>query len=668
MVNPLGTVTTITESPDESITAANKFTEAYSSGAHIHENSDEAMFRPYVAVISGTIDGGKLSQEQVQKPAPIGQKLIVPVIDGTESIRQTELARQEEFDRQQDETVARFETLMTNKKDKSKKNDKVKDSSGKEGKTWPNAGQKKFDEAPLEVKSADSLESSIKSKLVKPEPAAAAVQACEIQEITEVVTIKLGKKANKASTKSCGVDQPAVKNENKPTTSVLVNESKLPIMSEAKPVVECSVTTTGKSKKARSAYIPKEADTLITDDILKDEDIQPIIEAANTTLSDILKGQCREEPEIPSYSSYVPDQSSDREKMAKFNLTEMQDCSTESTTTEEVSAQKLAGDEGIKLKKSTKKQKKLEKIAAEASKVGQSTTSPTVTKSESTEFTFTLKKRSSPPIDNQIEVEPITQEPDDIAILENFDKTLTGDFTNIQDSLLNPVVASTISVRKSTLKDRASSEEKTVIITKKDKKKNGKTTKEIDVETNCSDPDLSYVDPVETFEPDSLSFKSTCDDPVSLINFENPQAEAIQSINNNKSACDDVESTADGQFSDCKSFDLVGDDSTRNTLKQSDTMYSFDLVLDDNYTQLKQSDTNSSDETEDSSQGKNIKSKLTDYDDELQPLISSATYLQCDTTLEITKQMHDALPEETNQSDSTKQQQGNKKKSRKKRR
>lgn len=117
VVNPLGTVTTITESPRESILAANEFTEEYSSGAYIHENTDESMFRPYVAVISGTIDG---EMEVVhEKPEPIGRELIVPVIDGSKLIHQQQAkSRAYEMERQQAENAAKFEQMrLSNRKD-----------------------------------------------------------------------------------------------------------------------------------------------------------------------------------------------------------------------------------------------------------------------------------------------------------------------------------------------------------------------------------------------------------------------------------------------------------------------------------------------------------------------------------------------------------------------
>lgn len=693
VVNPLGTVTTITESPHDSIEAANEFSEAYTSGAYIHENSDEAMFRPYVAVITGTIDGGKeqLSDEQVQRPTPIGQKLIVPVIDGTESIRQNELARQEEFDRKQDENVTKFEQMsLLNRKDKGKKGGKMRDGAAKEIKAKQASVQKKVEDMPVEIV-FDEAPRPMSRKYKEPspikepspprvkEPSPAKELAPLVEQIPEVVTVKVGKKYNKISARFSEERDPLPKEEIKPIS----------VPEEVKPLAQ-------KKKKNRSDDCSqKENITLITDDVLNDDDLQPIIESAKLALSDILKADAENVDKKakaiskPAVEIITEKFSSEEDSSVRGTTIDIRSEMSEIASAAENNRKSSWGEpneivearkeETLKSKKANRKQKKMGKLAAEAAKTSPASTSPPVSKSDATEFTFTLKKNSisSPtPEANNDAVEVIDDEADDIAILENFEKTVTGDFTHIQDSLMNPVITATITVRKPSLKDRTDSLDdkvETIVLTKKEKKKKG-SKQELEAELvaisnkidpTYSDPEFSFAEPIETLEPDSLSFKSTTDDPISLINFESPLQESIDAL---KLACDDPESNQDGQFSDCKSFDLVADEPYA-PLKQSDTVSSFDLVSDDAYTNLKQSDTNSSDETEDSSQGKNVKpAKIHVDDEELQPLISSNTKMQNDTTLEIYKQMTDALPEETNQSDSTKHQQSNKKKFRKKRR
>lgn len=79
VVNPFGTVTTVTETSDEASQEAHRFAQEYSSGAYLRENSDESRFRPYVAVIDARAD--EFCSEQDKHPEPVKRKLIVPVID-----------------------------------------------------------------------------------------------------------------------------------------------------------------------------------------------------------------------------------------------------------------------------------------------------------------------------------------------------------------------------------------------------------------------------------------------------------------------------------------------------------------------------------------------------------------------------------------------------------
>lgn len=759
VVNPLGTVTTITETPDENNDEANEFSEAYNSGAYIHENCDEAMFRPYVAVISGTIDGGKdrLTDAEQQRPTAIGQKLIVPVIDGTESIRQSEKARREEFDRRQvtDDTVAQFEQMsLLNKKQSKSKVEKMNDGRDVKDVDKVSGGNAKeiiknreaIKNVDVEAVITDESRSQDKVPTVAPRKGIKDTQPLPVEavvavpeDISDVFTVKI-KKPSKLSAKFSDDSLP-IPVESKVVAPVVVTESKpsaLVMVDEPLKLTKSNL----KNKKNKSVPEPSVSEdiTLITDDILRDEDVQPIIESAKITLSDIMRGEAKRH-EVKEQSP-VPAEPTKKQKKRKSSIEDkvseivavpepppieiavadaivdlvevVQDDIIKAQPYDESADNSKSTDDSTKSKKASRKlQRKLEKLAAEAARNGNSPESaspPAFKAPETTEFTFTLKKNILTP---EVEVDdaaataveaPLAHDDnDDIAVLESFDKTLTGDFTQIQDSLMNPVVSATISIRKQSLKDRADSEEKPVVaLTKKEKKKNAKNAQkesESDAnvnmnsnnhnnnrDSNSSDPECSYAEPIETLEPDSLSFKSTTDDPISLINLESPMMESmntnVSSVRTN--ASDETESNADAQFSDCKSFDMVvtNDDEPYIELKQSDTVSSFDLVMDDAYTPLKQSDTNSSDETEDSSQGKTIKSKIHEDDEELQPLISSTTNLQSDNALEISKQIIDnddtissnitttniTLPEETNQSDSTKHQQSNKKKSRKKRR
>lgn len=184
VVNPLGTVTTITESPRESILAADEFAEEYSSGAYIHENCDESMFRPYVAVISGSIDSETYVPHE--KPEPIGQKLIVPVIDSTTLQKQNrEKQRILEMRRQQDEeNIAKFEQMSL-----LNRNDKKSEKSG--GKNVSNkADEKNVTKTAEKDMKVDKAEKSSEKNVDR-----------KANNDTETVIVKLKKKGNKTSTK-----------------------------------------------------------------------------------------------------------------------------------------------------------------------------------------------------------------------------------------------------------------------------------------------------------------------------------------------------------------------------------------------------------------------------------------------------------------------------------
>lgn len=194
VVNPLGTVTTITESPRESILAADEFAEEYSSGAYIHENCDESMFRPYVAVISGSIDSETHTPQE--KPEPIGQKLIVPVIDGSKLEQQNrEKLRMAEMKRQQDENVAKFERMsLLNKRDKTVAV-AVEKAETKDTNKKGNGKNNGKDDA--KAPSRDVKEDKAPEKNAAKKNDSEANTEKKSNNDTETVTVKLKKKGNK---------------------------------------------------------------------------------------------------------------------------------------------------------------------------------------------------------------------------------------------------------------------------------------------------------------------------------------------------------------------------------------------------------------------------------------------------------------------------------------
>lgn len=78
IVNPQGTVTTVTNNPTQ-------IDESFSSDNYIHENCDETMFRPVVTVMSDPTKqrhhDHSLNEEDASQPIEMPSHLIVPVID-----------------------------------------------------------------------------------------------------------------------------------------------------------------------------------------------------------------------------------------------------------------------------------------------------------------------------------------------------------------------------------------------------------------------------------------------------------------------------------------------------------------------------------------------------------------------------------------------------------
>lgn len=630
VVNPLGTVTTITESSRENILAANEFSEEYSSGAYIHENCDEAMFRPYVAVYSGTIDGE--GDAMHEKPEPIGQKLIVPVIDGTNLPRDREKTRALDCERQQAENVAKFEQLsLLNRrkenvveidtKNKIDKNKSIKDKD---------KDDKKKNEVAKEVKISSLMQTENKSKKLPTKnrdnenveiecspsiDVSSTITDEKCDDETEVVTIKLKKKSNKNALKSIETSKEAD-----------------------------DLKTSSKSEKSRKNSTEKSVSEAIKIDksyeVVTEKPIVPdTLKSGKSRKKSIAEGEKSKESSIEKELSPTPEESTKSRK---------------------------------------KKQKKIDKMLADS--LAEMTSSSDDARSE----TIKAKKNPKKSIDDsspETVIEPQfthTECSDDFGLLDEIQNVDSAQCIKIQESLLKSY--DTVTVAR---KEFAQEENEFVEIAETSNSSSAKSNKKkksskdsIDAEPIVSmspkaTPDeiteFTYPEPSEPMaDLDSLSFKSTTDDPISLINLDShPQEmESERMYEKYDKLSDDAECGGDAQFSDCKSFQLV---------------------IDEPESYVKTSDTNSSDETEDSSQSKSTKSSdktIDDDDEELQPLIRSTS--QSDTAVGVDLSRTDTLPDRINQSDSMQpqleteqiqqqqqqpqKQQNNKKKFRKKRR
>lgn len=245
-VNPLGTVTTITESPRESILATDEFTEEYSSGAYIHENCDESMFRHFV--ISGTIGTIDNEIEVVhEKPEPIGQQLIVPVIDVSQMPQPK--PRISDIDRQQAENATKFEEmrLMSRSKDDEKKETKRKSN---ENKTEKSRSKVNTPKSRKNVGNSDSFDQREKiqdkpcERKKSPEKKAEKDDSDESEVLS--INVKLKKKAPKNAAK---LDEPSIEPDEKDTKS---EEQSV----KAVPAVEMTMEKTTELEKSEQA-LPK---------------------------------------------------------------------------------------------------------------------------------------------------------------------------------------------------------------------------------------------------------------------------------------------------------------------------------------------------------------------------------------------------------------------------
>lgn len=692
VVNPLGTVTTITESPQESIIAANEFSEEYSSGAYIHENCDESMFRPYVAVISGVIDDGSGASgggkdECVEMPEPIGQKLIVPVIDGTQLIRQNEekvrleSAAAEKM-MQIDQLPSSFCAMPPPPQPQSKK-EKKKSAKEKNEMTVEAAYVSSVPSVTEDVsRNTEAKKVGGKSRKSSPDLDEKAHEA-----------VKPGNEAIVKGARPKSMDKGKDIVSSMPAESITTKEEEKEVKSpEAKTADGDSVTV--KSKKKFSKISAKFSEPILPVEEIKTrknskdngdkKEQEKAKKIADEIAAEIMISKINQSDDLPSadlQATVAPEEMTIERKPLKKSAkkpevenseemrldvemekpTPVERSSLRESKSKESSVEKDALPlEEISKTKKNRKQRRAEKAAADsaestspATTVDQPTADP-----EPTEFTFNLKgKRLSTPSKDTI---------DDFGMIEQFEKAHDDDCSKIQDSLLkNPVVTATVSLRKSSVHEKydfVDADEMKSTKSGAKKKKSSKDSMDVsDLVLTIPIPDdssdFTFADVLEpTPELDSLSFKSTSEDPMSLINFESPLQETSESASLNDRTTDydklsdDVEigADSDAQFSDCKPFQLVIDETE---------MY------------VKTSDSNSSDDNEDSSQSKHSKSEKTlgdndDHDEELQPLIDSATSHSDSAVEQQPEQMlmktNDAdaddhpLPDELNRGDSQK--------------
>lgn len=635
VVNPLGTVTTIVESQHESQLDADEFAEEYSSGAYIHENCDESMFRPYVAVISGSIDDGggggcgsdAMESMAQEKPEPIGQKLIVPVIDSAqleqqnrEKSRQLEMKRRRQDDEakrcQDDENIAKFEQMsLLNRKDKSKMDSKVEEAAQKkstavdERKSSSSASSKNLMASKEPEKSSDEKRNEPMTKSEK-----------KGKNDTETVTIKLKKKPNKAQ-----------------------------VSKSIEPSIECDDTATKKTKSSA-----------VADELSEQRcDSDPIVEFVAPK-------------PMKSKKKASIDSGSSKESSVEKDLVMI----TDATSAMTVAAATVTTPIVEPTSKSKKKKQRKSEAAVAAAAAAISTSSSDDAKGGSTsEQLFVLKGSSK--------IESETERSASIGrnpfLMEDIERIDGAKCAEIQESLLKASISATVSIRKGSYQEKqqpqhrdtddsvdAAKPSSSSTLPASSSGKSGKKKKwskesieSLETAASNNSPinvmdEFTYPDPSELTDADNLSFKSTIDDPIiiipleSIANVDDVEWPTLSKGGRSSGAAvasdydklsDEAEMGSSGtQYDDCKNFQLIIDE-PESYMRTTTTI----------------SDTNSSDEAEDSSKStKSTSEKIIDDDDddcdeELQPLIRSTASDSAAADLSSAKGSDDTLP---NQGDS----------------
>lgn len=601
VVNPLGTVTEIVESQHDSQLDADEFAEEYSRGAYIHENCDESLFRPYVAVISGSIDdgiggGGRNEKSAIpEKPKPIGQKLIVPVIDSVqleqmnrEKLRQLEMKRR----RQDEENIAKFEQMsLLNRKDNSKVGTKVDEKTQKiaieEKKKELEMAIEEFDDSVVGICSEPMTTPEKKQTRLSP-----AVEELE-NSVLEICSEPMSKPEKKGKTEPVSVTVKLKKKPNKGQASKSIESP-----------IECDET--GRKKPKNPTVAATVAATNEPADQKGDSDVVEIFATPK-----LIKSKKERKASMESGSS--------KESSVEKDLVVL----TAATASMTVSAPPTAGEPTTKSKK--KKQRKSELAAAAAAAAISTSSSDDAKGGSASEQVFASKGRSESQMDRSGSMggNPF--------LMEEIERIDGAQCAEIQDSLLKTCVSATVSIRKGSLQAKQQHRDDGDVAAggsgKSGKKKKwSKESIESEATTSTNSPscnamdEFTYPDPSELTDADNLSFKSIIDDQITMIPMESianvdddvewPQQGERRTSKMDPTVTSDYDKLSDEaeaemaasstQYADCKTFQLVTDES-------------------DTYMRALAADTNSSDDTEETkSTSEKVVTGHDDNDEELE--------------------------------------------------
>lgn len=697
VVNPLGTVTTLTHSA----TSDSDLDYGYDGDGDefIHENCDEALFRPVVAVFGGSI--GKSDDECHDRPNDIGQELIVPVIEKKNVIEnRTKTAKEiSAVDCKDDKNSIKKENPKKELEGKVKESERKerKKSDSKQPKIEIKPSGKKSEKTRKEIGS--KTDDVVETIVAKPEKGNKAKQDNEIETANatepfeqqpETVIIKLPKKAQKKVIK---IEEQ--RRETTPPKSEEIDVAKIKSrrsnMKPAEPAVETvsrneEIKINLKENEQIKTVVTNNSEVTIQEEAkAKDEEIQKPIpqERVSKKQKKIDKGGLSQWPKVDSQSA-----SKTTDDVSEIDSKELNDYA------------KPQDDDNIEIVLTTekrKKQKKVEKTSRDAVKPIDEWSKVSAAKIQNDysdeKATVSLNK-----------FEDVTDSAADyMEILNEELRSMTTDCSNIQESLFkDPVVTTTFTVKKSVKKPSF-----TDALNDSTAEASSIKTKDYGLPSLEPDTFSDVFAPLKPFDIDfeQLTFKDTTDEPISLINFESPSQD-LNTVPTKSTLTPTLNSTEKEKliFALCGSLHCDDDDDddidtmppppplSAPPLEGQDSDYkSLELDIDETYLSFelpapldttKDVEANSSDDSEDSSsQSKENKDDDAKYkagmDEELQPLIGLTISSE---HFDVAKE-DEALPveeeyESINQIDVLKQTQqmpekqgfGNKKKSKKKRR
>lgn len=708
VVNPLGTVTTLTQS----VTSDSDLDYGYAGDGDefIHENCDEALFRPVVAVFSSSGSIGKSDDDHEchDRPNDIGQELIVPVIEKKNVENRMKTVRENVvLDCRDDKIGGSIKKEKPKKEVEEKANEpekkERKKSDVKQPKVESKSSGKKTDKTRKDsVSKTDDNEtiSSKSEKSNKQKPDCEGESSNTIEP--EVVVMKLPKKSQKRLTKA---EEP--KREVTPTKSeeTDVNVAKIKIRKTSAKQSEPPADTVNRKEELKASESETEQiktqdnrvkfeqsnidvpiSVAIPDEKVKDEELPKPIpqERANKKQKKFEKGGLSQWPKVDSQpickdEGFAFDSSNDDVKLQEDDENEI-----------------------VATAEKRKKQKKVEKMSRDAVKPIEEwpkISSSSGAKNDEVDVSVTVTSSQ-----NISKTGSVTDSSADyMEILNEELRSMNTDCSGIQESLFkDPVVTTTFTVKKSVKKPSFTD------VMNASTPETSSSLKTADYDSNCLEADTfsDVFAPLKPFDIDfeQLTFKDTTDEPISLINFESPSQDDTLPTKSTLTPTSDKNDKEKLIFALCSSLHCEEDEFdndalppppplTAPPLEGQDSDYkSLELDIDETYLSFelpapldttKDVEANSSDDSEDSSsQCKANKDDDAKYkagmDEELQPLIG-LTMISSDH-FDVAKE-DDALPVEEeddaiNQVDVLKQTQqmpekqgfGNKKKSKKKRR